>query len=952
MRDNSGLIENGWRSIVFDRQRAMEADSLSAEIETPELSETERDALAANVRLLALANGHAGSGVRELLREANGSARHLADLHEWSKERAKEGRAVAWPTLAFSPAPRLLSEAADTFDLQDRLAAMARHPDLEADDYADKQQAEIEDVLGPAGEAAAFPGGPRSGKPLRALLEHFTYLPEAILASADFKDIPLGSLVSAMGALRDLETQTPALAPAARQARARVLDRIVADRLPEARGTSVAIDARGLWLNNDGLRLHDHLPYGLVSRRALDALGENRALPAAPLAELAVRRADEASDREAYQAAMASQMETAGREYGGAEKLVADLAHDPARVARWCLEKKQIVPDLALAQACGDRTPNSTFAALRFGETVQAALAGEKLAREPDLFLSHRPFTKRRQTYEGRSSLLHDPRSYNAVKAVRFVTAAPVPENDPDRQYLAFRSGFRQTANERHSFIETVNRGRLARVLIDENAWLNEPRRRAFEALPNFERGAYEQLEDALRTYEYFLETFEAMPKTIMQARRDWQAHYREQAETAMHFLLTNVTGRYDDAERLGRALLAGPAITTETARAFHDSLEAAVDDYGRFLYENAGEPQRFHEAFSPEIRKNDVSFSPEFLVESRQACAGDGYDEKLTLSSPPVRVVEIAYRTNDPTETVPYQIELSALDALRLDRNRPLINVIGGARFVGERSDGVDPLAQVAAAVLRVGHEHRANIAVPGTQSGFGLAFGRENVNYKNEFAALPRRELAHMFAISPGGHTYYPGNARLAGEKNQTFALNAVDSIMTPFRAGWADTAEDFQSSTYRNHIAYMESLYARVASGQPKALIIGNGGFWSIFEAVESLKRGFTTFLIKGSGRFADAAAALLEERVAATIGGLDDENLDAMILETVRHKLSPESAKDFLSKDFGSDPAPRDERYRQYRLLFRRYIREAALAGGTVRTTTVETVAADISAVLDG
>ncbi len=371
--------------------------------------------------------------------------------------------------------------------------------------------------------------------------------------------------------------------------------------------------------------------------------------------------------------------------------------------------------------------------------------------------------------------------------------------------------------------------------------------------------------------------------------------------------------------------------------------LTEAQIEYEKFFYSNLATVADFEAKFSPEVQKIDVDYGPDFAKQATKHVADHGQDPELSKQNHSIRACVLDYKTADPTEAIPFHIEESCLDALRLQRDRPLINVIGGCRH----ADGAeDPLEKFGTAVMNAAHDHRANVGVPGTQSGIGTAFGWQNVDYKHRFGHLPHSEQAHLFSINPGGNTYLPGNKYTEGvDRSHVYANTPVDSIITPFAAGWGAKGKAKYKIPYRDHIAYMEALYQRMAHDQAKVMVVGNGGLYSIMEINESLQRGFDLFLVKGTGRFADAAAVMIENLENIHIPDSFSE-LTYQVIDQIKQALPEDIAQEFFKKDFGEDEHPSNENYEVYRDFFWQFLKLVQNSKANIKITDLDNLQTDL------
>jgi len=251
----------------------------------------------------------------------------------------------------------------------------------------------------------------------------------------------------------------------------------------------------------------------------------------------------------------------------------------------------------------------------------------------------------------------------------------------------------------------------------------------------------------------------------------------------------------------------------------------------------------------------------------------------------------------------------------------------------------------------MNVAQKYKANVGVPGTQSGTGIAFGHANIKHRQETAHLHENEKAHLFAINPGGNTYVPGNKYCEkGPKEEVFAAAPVDQIITPFSGDWELTGKVKYKSSYINHIAYMEALYQRIGANQLKIIATGDGGLYSIMEINKSLMRDFDIFLVKDLGRLAEVIAAIIENLDQFDLtGGIDEliknKKINKQILETIEI-IDKEDATEFKKKNFGSNESPENEDYEVFRHFFFEFLKIAKKKKGNIKITTLKDFEKDL------
>ncbi len=952
-------------NVLQDRQRETTGADTHERIliqppDLARLTETERAVAQTNIRLLSHLKGHRGRIIRTSLdRQSIPAARHLQMLLDWVDATLQSGSASV-EALVTPPPSAWWAESVIPEDLYERLTLMKRAgttDGVEAERWLVRTIADITDhpEEEPKWMDLVQPFFASRGiKPrFEKILATVGFLPRGLTTRKSFRGLSASDMSAALGALRELETTS--LRPLARYERARLTNAFI------ARGRASDLRAgklRPAMLDTNGVRidlnqLHTHIPYGLLENETLTILKQDHWMPEdGMVTEVRLRRAEENMESEQVKELADEQLRTflaAGgfKEPGAIDVCVRQIHDAPDQLAKLVVEKELVVPDRILKRLLASG-PDGKFAALRLAEGIGAVFTEERLTRRAHLFLSYDLLKEQDEAYRIRKQVLHQPGYYNALKIARAWLTSPVAQ-DPDQQFLALQGRYHQApGQEAHTFIAAVHKGRVTRVLIDEQKHLHAEHRQVLESIPRFDRTQYETLEDVFRTFEYFSGTVNALRKESAVPPKSWPKRFHDLAQTALHFILSNVTERTIEAERCYRA------VTTEqfsrsSLEQFLEILDQARAQYAEFLYQHVGSTNDLEQEFMPEIFKQDLAFGEPFIEYSKATCATDGYDEQLCKTAPPVRVVQLRYKSQDPTRVIPYHVEESCLEALRLNRTRPLINIVGGCRFVGgSMTDESHPLNRMTTAVMRVAHRLKANVGVPGTQSGIGIAFGLTNTHYRNEFGHLPKAEQAHLFAISPGGNTAYPGNEWTdQSVQSERFAITPVDSIVTPFESDWGAQGIFRLSTPYRDHIAYMEALYDRVSREQPRVTVAGNGGLYSVMELVESIPRGFNLLLIRDSGRFAEAASAVIASGIDATDGSVASTQA---IMDAVRSTCSPEVTEEFFRKDFGTDPAQQQPNQEGYRTLFFHFLRLVKQYPDRVAITSQATLEQDLDAFL--
>lgn len=884
--------------------------------------------VADNVHLLSHLNGHRGAALRNLIlhHPRTEEGKHLESLYKWSSDVVRGGGSPPFDSL-LSETPLAPKDPESTYEL---ISFLERNPHADRSTLDQERINTIAELLNMPGEnhkwidlVDPLTRALTDTDFLHQLLETVGSVPSEIYTKKVFKNIPPERIVKALETMR-AQGSVDEEAHESDYERAKMLNYFLSSKNANAlrvRGKKPAtLDANGIFINIKGF--HSHLPYGLCLPHTIDTLVQDRWLSEEEGNELRARTATENHDQDSYKTAREAQ-EAHFR--GIYEKHLGvpteeAIIHTPEKVADICV-RGGVLPDAIIERMKESGSPEAVFSLMRLGELVSQR-ATDEVAEENGSSL-HRPYHQLHVTeraYQVRSVVMNRPEYYNVTKIARHLLAEPLPFQDAETGYI--RGSYKAREGDQHVFFEMLHKGAVARILLNETKHLGAHEKTHFEEIPLYGKEEYLAAENAVAAFDHFTRASKKIREALL-----LDSTTKGHIETCLDFLLTSVTEFYDDAAHFARSLTSASAFEQrDLLIALAQICDTAAKKYRPFLYRNLERPEYFREHLAPEVRKHDLHFGGATYEDVRAKTCEGGSDETLCRESQPIRVVTLHYKSEDPTATIPFHIEESALDALRINRDRPLINVIGGCKNLDRPKNGLDPLELMSKSIMTVAHEERANVAVPGTQSGIGITFGRSNIEYRAEYGHLPHSDRAHMFAISPGGSTYFPGNPFIAPEADvqSTYAITTADSILTPFEAGWGARGAEKLHTPYVHHIAYMESLYQRIAAEQKKIIVVGNGGFYSLLEINDSIRRGFEVLLIKDSGRFAELAAHMVEHPSVLEAFARDSSG-DAKLLHLIRTSMPEASAQELCQKDFGHRESPENEDYQIYRDTLRIFAR---------------------------
>lgn len=941
--------------------------------EFEKLTEEERTRAEKNAHVLRLLNGHKGQDLRTIaVHGKSPEAQHLSYLLSWSKD-AAEQHAIDLTGLLSETPPSSLEIELDSEQLYERLMLFEKYPDIDRAQFAQEQAKKTAEALGISGDNVlwndmtdvTFPEEPDAEK-VESLLRSVGTIPTELMDRKRFRGIRAQRVVGLLNTLVQIEDSQEAtmksaltgvsrdkkyrreyladaasareLMEQARHERAKVLNYFFigrnAEQLRRRNVKNITLDSNGLFIQVRGFQ--SHIPYGLVSSEMLTVLGEHGWIDEMSQHEITVRTAEENTDlgKERKESGMqlmhfAEALHTKGAPEEVAVRFARQALENPEEFAKVLAQNNLLIPDSIIA-SLRERGREGISALMRIAEAIGAGITSEELSNETGGFSSYDLLHRSEGAYAARARVLNHPDYYNVTKITRHTLPA-IPASNSAEEFLAFRGRYKKNrAGDDHSFIETVHKGVVARVLVNEDKHLHGLRKE-YGKLPLFERQKYTELEGALQSYAYFKSQVDILRPAKNFRDEHGNTEYRKMyqaIESCRQFLLNNVTKYYRDAEDGWERYYHAVNEHKESGESQDElqKLVALFDEadrtYAHFLYNSVGTETSLIETFTPDVEKKEVQFGPSFLHEAKEHCASDGFDPQLCGTyEGSTRLLQIHHKIGDPSKTIPFHIEEEVLQHLPVSRGKPLINVIGGARKLG------DDLEKFTEAIVRGAHEHQANVGVSGTQSGIGLMFGKEYLKYQEVTDHLSDREKAHIFAINPGGNTFYPGNPYLKDTpQNEIFAASPVPQVVTPFQAGWELTGNEKFDSPYRLHVAYMEALYRRMSNPNERLMVVGNGGLYSLFEINASIDNDFKLFLVRGTGRFADVASLFSSRLYSSDLNPrvLSDEEFARKIIQRVQSRRPEDVAQEFLKKDFGFNEVPENEDYAVYRHFFKEYM----------------------------
>lgn len=686
-------------------------------------------------------------------------------------------------------------------------------------------------------------------------------------------------------------------------ARAQLLAQLLQQNVAEKAGGDVTLDVNGLFINLDQrtgkergsgedkvYSIHAHLPYSYVTDDLLSAMQAQGRLTEADALECRYRSAEDANDPVS--------MERIEQEKIKQMMALLDIAHEGDVIT--AEHKRELIKDALVFTGYFRRKRNESKQIQHFplslinfylhkekldvdpvykvrnilevAEDMQQDIAKERSFLQGEGYASYSLARSAQDSYALRKKNTHNPRNYDAARITGEVLENLEALASSDIVFTLFRGTVEdEEGGLGQSFVEIAEEhGGVQRVLIDPDKQLTTRQKEIFLQLPEFSRQDHELFEALAFTYRFYRRHIPNLRE--MNGARGFDLPGNRQQEILEEITAeTNMFLLMEDPEHYAEAMDLYADFITQSPHSMlpYDYLriyENAVKAFADKLFK--GDIQQNLEKFRATIQRREVDFGNNFLDDLPERFKPNAYKtwdqdlcNELAEIEQKINVVDAGDRE------IPYAMETKAVRALHLLPDRPLITVIGGCRDLplnNGQGNGVDTLC---AHLVKAAHTLKANVCVPGTQSGIGTILGRASVAYQQQTADLTAAQKARFFAVSPGGETYYPGNPHLAPESEKeamAFAIGPFDSILTPFQAGWDWKGQRLREAPYFRHVEYASAITRRVSSGQPRVTVVGNGGLFTVVEAIADLKNNSSMILVRDTGRFADLAIQLSEHR----------------------------------------------------------------------------------------
>lgn len=471
----------------------------------------------------------------------------------------------------------------------------------------------------------------------------------------------------------------------------------------------------------------------------------------------------------------------------------------------------------------------------------------------------------------------------------------------------------KEDGTEKPSFLAAANEyGTFAKIQLFPGKQLSKNQREIFESLPELSKSDTELYETLVRSHSYARLSASGLREMAGARGSDLPGDAQEEAieyytQKMNLFLCMEFPEKYKEALEMRAGALRHNMRSYNWPTWDYETLCAdAIKEFAEKIF--VPNPRSIIKNTEVQISRKQVQFDENFM----QSCAKELEDRwSLELSrqlQEEKQSINVVYGEKEK-QHISFALEAKAIRALGVQLDRPLIQVIGGCRYIADGGAGGSLPETLSQNIVTAADKLKANVVPPGTQSGMGIAMSKAAQAYRKKTDGVPVQDAAQFFAVSPGGQTYFPGN-HLLGKDPETlaYAIAPFNTLLTPFQ-GWSQKEKrEFL------HFKYAEAIYHRVSAGQPRITVVGNGGLLTVVESIAALENDAGMILVRDTGRFADLAIAL---RDIPYQGELPVQDWEKAVIQLIQTKV-PAHSRDSLLREFGEKiPAenPAQETYRE-------------------------------------
>lgn len=661
----------------------------------------------------------------------------------------------------------------------------------------------------------------------------------------------------------------------------------------------IALDTNGVWIKllHTGDSIVSHFPYQLLDDELVHYWFENNWIDENIFYEIKSRQYKKSSNESLKSQIEEKQLDMIFQKLwwkipDTQEKKINFIADrvisDAPSLVRIILENNLVVPDVVfdvILRRLGQS--EAMYSVFTFAEQFSVILNNEEtIEHNRDYLLAYSAknrFTQRKKIATQNTSL------YNAYKAIDKAMNLSLPKNSVDFYLLQS-----QVDDTTHLwFVEVLTQKWVSRTLLNAKKHITKKSGENLKEIPMYSQ-------EDIQKIEVFYASMVLAKTALENIENISQKELFHSLQEIMVFILNYFPEHFQKLSEFSKKIVLQPS--PETIRDFVKYTKIIFEKL-RFSFDRYITQGQDFEILQNSLSKRTLKFDENFLDDMKKRRIPEyAFDRDLCMSGEEVQVVELKKMSWEQTLSVDYFSELSAIQALNLKQNKPMIVVSGWCKEVSQ--NGVSSLDVFSWAIVNIAVKHAANISIPGTQSWIWVSMSKKYLEYKNKTKWVSEEKTMKMFAVSTRNNM-----ADTQYKSESTYAPCPVDQIYIPCDADWGKKWVDVINAGYFQFIEWAEQIYNRLDKKKQRLHIIGNGGLFTIAEVNASLKNQARVVLVEWTGRFADVWTALLQSKnIGSLTMGLFDMKKYSDILsvlmqifQTLQSELSPEIFDEVVQKD---------------------------------------------------
>lgn len=581
-------------------------------------------------------------------------------------------------------------------------------------------------------------------------------------------------------------------------------------------------------------------------------------------------------------------------------KIISEkIISSPNILAKIIINNSLVIPDIIFNYIIENNTKNdAVYYLFNFAEQFNIIITKEDIINHnKDYLLAYKSknrFTQRKKIAN------QDTRLYVCYKAIDKALSIDLPENWLD--FYLLKSEIDSESNL--WFVEVLSQRWVSRSLLNQKKHLSGKSKKNIHWLKMFSKSELENIEVFFNSFFIAKNALEKLKQNLVENKILFEEN-NDIFQEILIFILNYFPVHFQKLSNISKQLLANNDKSNmenfiKYTKIIFEKLRFSMDDCiskGQNL-----------EVLENSLIKKSIHFDKDFLEKIKKLWLPDYcYDTELCTCWESINIVELKRKWNNESSSIDYFSELSAINALNLKQNKPIIIVSWWCKEVS--ANWISSLDIFSGAIINAWIRSNANLSIPWTQSWIWVSMSKQYLKYKSKSKFISDENSMRMFSISPRNNM-----ADNDHKSSSKYAPCPIDHIYIPCWADWEKKWPDVINAEYFQFIEWAEQIYHRLDRKKNRLHVIWNWWLFTIAEANASLKNNGKLLLVEWTGRFADLSASILKSKdfwkIIMWLHSLnnynDFYNLLLDIFNATKTDLSPDIFKEIIDKDLWDIP----------------------------------------------